>query len=255
MARMPAATWSPSPNHGGARRDYRWIVVHRTAGSFPGDLALLRRSGSNTGATFYVRRTGQIHQLHDTTSVPWTSRDANPRSVTIEFEGTASQGLTVAQEEAGARIFAFVHKTHGTALVAVKNPATQGGVSYHRHGAMFGLDWGRTACPGDQVVAQIPGMVARARAIVNPPPAPPKEPAVPQPKYDDFKSWYADWFGPVQSLIHWWTKIRPVEQTATAVQNQQLTELRTAVDALSTTAVSLAARVAALESQNGAPTS
>lgn len=100
-----------------------------------------------------------------------------------------------------------------------------------------------------------PSPVTFVKRLRTPPKPPPKEPPVPQPKYADFKSWYGDWFGPVQSLIHWWTKARQYELTATAVQNQQLTELRTAVDALSTTAVSLAARVAALESQNGAPTS
>lgn len=167
MARMPGATWSPSPNHGGRRIDFRWLIVHRTVGSFPGDLKTLRNAATQTGATFYVRKSGEIHQLHDTTDVPWTSKDANPRSVTIEFEAGANDALTPAQVEAGAEIAVFVHKAHGTPLVAVTNPAKQGGVSYHRHGAMFGLDWGRTACPGDKVVAQIPGLVARARQIVG----------------------------------------------------------------------------------------
>jgi hypothetical protein len=89
---------------------------------------------------------------------------------------------------------------------------------------------------------------AQTRALAfPPPPEPPKEPAVPQPKYDTFKDWYGDWFGPVQSLIHWWTKTRPVEQTANTARDQKLADLRDDVDAVSTNLEALEARVAALE--------
>lgn len=181
MPFMPGAVSTPSPNHGGSnikRVDYRWLIIHRTAGSYPSDLALLRRKGSNTGATFYVRRSGTICQLHDSASPPWTSKAANPRSITVECEGTATQGLTPAQAESVAKIAAWVNKTHKTALVVCRDPSKEGGVSYHRQGRTVGLDWGRTVCPGDQVVAQIPAIVSRAKVLASPPrPAPAPTPA------------------------------------------------------------------------------
>jgi hypothetical protein len=100
-----------------------------------------------------------------------------------------------------------------------------------------------------------PSPVAFVKRLRTPPKPPPKEPAVSQPKYDTFKDWYGDWFGPVQSLIHWWTKTRPVELTANTGRDQKLADLRDDVDAVSTNLESLEARVAALEPQNGAPKS
>lgn len=167
MARMPGATWTPTPNQSSGRRDYAWLNVHGTYGSYAGSLSWLRNPASNTSSTFLVSKTGHIDQLMDSTAVPWTNLDANPRSITVEFETLAGEPLTAEQLEAGAVIAEWVYRTHGTPLVVVTDPRSQHGVAYHGLGDRFGLNWGHPACPGPKIVAQIPAMVARARVIAG----------------------------------------------------------------------------------------
>lgn len=66
---------------------------------------------------------------------------------------------------------------------------------------------------------------------------PPKEPPMP---YDQFKPWYSRWGKNVQSLIYWFTTVRPREQAAEKTQAAELADLRADHEAL-------VARVAALE--------
>jgi hypothetical protein len=65
-------------------------------------------------------------------------------------------------------------------------------------------------------------------------------------KYPDFKTWYAPWGGHVQSLIHWFTQIRPRELAEEKAEEKSASVLRRDLDAVTKRVQTLETKVADL---------
>lgn len=161
---------------------------------------------------FYVRKDGTVEQYVDTDFRSGADLDGNDATISIETQGgvTSPQGepWTPEQVEALARLFAWAVQTHGIELRLAESShlgERSRGLSWHRLGvdgdfpALPDLRAGRLqrgggmrystargkVCPGDAKILQAPGILARARElldvepVVNPVAPPP--PAAPAP--------------------------------------------------------------------------
>lgn len=177
MALMPGAEWhGPVPWNSGdgdetpmepadAIDEYWWLVEHIADGYFMGTISWQRNRRSGVSSQFVTSRTGRIAQLVDTHDRAWTQRAGNPRAISVENEGFTGQALTPEQVTANARIFAWVHLTHGIPLQVTDTPARKG-LGHHSMGAETGANWGHDQCPGTRIKAQKPLIVRGALDIV-----------------------------------------------------------------------------------------
>lgn len=172
MGQMSGAEYKPlSGNHTSGGNNPRVVVVHTIEGSLMGADSWFRNSSSRVSAHFGVGKNGRIIQWVNTNDRAWANVGANSYSISIENEGTSSEGLTDAQIESNAKILAFAHVVHEVPLAYVKS-ATGSGLGYHSQFPAWSL--GGTGCPGPRKVAQLPKIMARAAEIVGgATPAPP----------------------------------------------------------------------------------
>lgn len=141
-------------------------------------------------AHFSVRADGYIWQHRDTKVQSAANYQGNPHVIAVETEdhgsafgswsGSNVPSWTPAQVEALAKIAVWVNKTHGIPLVPLPNSKRAStGIGFHRQGIDGNFPNGRVAggevwststgkvCPGDRRIAQIPGIIARAKQIVG----------------------------------------------------------------------------------------
>ena len=180
MARMPGAIWlgEHSPKRLMARYDI--VCVHTIVGYAPAH-----------AAHFSVKKDGTILQSRDTKYQSAANLDGNPRVIAIENED-AAQDIPLSPEQvvSNARIMAWAHQAHGVPLqLAPNSKPTSRGLAYHRQGidgnfggyrypgrVSGGEKWSSSfgkICPRDKRIAQVPEILSRAKAIVNPPEPPP----------------------------------------------------------------------------------
>ena len=147
------------------------VIVHIMAGTLSGTDSWFHNSQAQASAHFGVGRDGTIYQWVAINDTAWHAANANTSAVGIENEGQSGWTLTKAQIEANAQIFAWVHKQYpNVSLWMNTNPFTGSGLTYHGAG---GAAWGgHTSCPGQPIVNQLPLILARAKAIANPPKPP-----------------------------------------------------------------------------------
>lgn len=145
----------------------RWdgVVVHIAAGYYEGTISWQRNPDSNVSSHFVVSKTGKIAQMVDTSIAAWTQRDGNGEWLSIENEGFLPDRLTDAQVEANAKILAKAHQMHGVPLVVTNTPRSRG-LGHHSMGAENGINWGHPQCPGPNIKAQKPAIVALAKQFV-----------------------------------------------------------------------------------------
>ena len=182
MARMPGAVWRGEHSPKRPIRHYDIVCIHTIVGYAPAH-----------AAHFSTHADGTIDQSRDTAYQSAANLNGNPRIIAIENEdhGKAfnwSNGgvppLTDAQVDACARILAWAHTEHGIPLQLCPDskPGSRG-LAYHRQGidgnwsgyAYPGrVDGGEVwtehpgkICPGDARIAQLPLILARAKAIVE----------------------------------------------------------------------------------------
>lgn len=176
MARMPGAIWLGEHSPKRLMSRYDIVCVHTIVGYAPAH-----------AAHFSVKLDGTIQQSRDTKYRSAANLDGNHRVIAIENEDAARDiPLTPEQVVSNARILAWVHKTHGTPLqLAPNSKPTSRGLAYHRQGidgnfagyrypgrVPGGEHWSESfgkVCPRDKRIAQIPEILSRAKAIVNPP--------------------------------------------------------------------------------------
>lgn len=183
MARMPGAQWLGE--HSPRRKMDRWdlVCIHTIVGYAPAH-----------EAHFSVHADGDIDQSRDTAYRSAANLDGNHRIIAVENEdhgppfprwsGSNVPPLTEAQINANARILAFAHVEHGVPLqLAPDSQPRSRGLCYHRQGidgnfgsyryggrVSGGEVWTKSrgkVCPGDARIAQVPLILARAKAIVN----------------------------------------------------------------------------------------
>lgn len=176
---------------------YRGLLFHVavTEAAFPS-------YAPGTGAHLYTRKDGGIVQQIDTDFKGGHSYQGNKTLLGVETQGGVhdpnNEPWTAAQCEANAKVAAWAHVTRGIPLKLMENSRpTSTGIGYHRQGidgnfgpyrfkgrVSGGELWSHSfgkICPGDAKIAQIPGIIARARELVgaggaievsNPVPAP-----------------------------------------------------------------------------------
>jgi hypothetical protein len=162
------ATWrGPTVNQSGAMSEHRGLVVHIAEGSFEGTISWERNASARVSSHFVTAADGRIAQVVDTDVTAWTQIAGNGHWLSVENEGRTPNALTPAQCEAIARLLLRAHEAYGVPLQVTSSP-TGRGLGYH---SMGGTAWGHLACPGPAIIAQLPGIVARATQLAGGVPA------------------------------------------------------------------------------------
>ncbi|OKI00149.1 hypothetical protein A6A06_23575 [Streptomyces sp. CB02923] len=140
------------------------MVVHIMDGSLPGTDSWFRNPKAQASSHFGTGRDGALYQWVDTGSRAWAQAGGNRTWLSVENEGRGGDALTDAQISRCAEVLAWAHAKYGVPLQLTTS--TNGrGLGYH---GMGGNAWGgHTSCPGSRVVAQLPEILRRAKAIVG----------------------------------------------------------------------------------------
>lgn len=176
MARFSGAQWRPIyTNYSSGGNSPRLLIVHIMQGTLNGTDSWFRNPAAQVSAHFGVGKDGTVYQWVDTNDRAWHAMAANSYAVGVECEGYAGTELTGAQFRAVAEIFAWAHQVHPAVSAWLNTrPFTGSGLSWHGLG---GDAWGgHTGCPGQPIVDQLPGILATAQLILNPPKPPEPKP-------------------------------------------------------------------------------
>jgi hypothetical protein len=148
------------------------VVVHIAEGTYDGTISWQKIPTADVSSYFVNAKDGRRAQVVDTVDKAWTQVSGNSHWRGIEHEGYSGAPLTAAQCESLAREIAWLHQLDGFPLrMCTQDPRTvasqaDGGVTWHAAG---GDEWGgHYDCPGAPIIAQLPGVVARAQQIVRP---------------------------------------------------------------------------------------
>ncbi|MFD6477753.1 peptidoglycan-binding protein [Streptomyces anulatus] len=166
MAKYSGAQWRPIPINytKSGQSSVRGLVVHIMAGTLAGTDSWFRNPAARASSHFGTGKGGALYQWVDTANRAWAQANGNSAWLSIENEGRGGDALTSAQMDRIAEVFAWVHKTYGVPLQVAKSPSGRG-LGYH---AMGGASWGgHTSCPGSRIVAQLPEIVRRAKALAG----------------------------------------------------------------------------------------
>ena len=190
MARY--GTWRPLASNFASQprmAKYDLVILHTMVGSLSGTDAYFKRNGyGGSFSHFGVGHDGTTYQWQDTAYRSAANGAANPRSVTVETadvgtgfpqwntnDGGAVPAWTPAQVDELVDIVVWACRTHNIPcrLVTSSKPSERG-IGYHRLGvpgyAVAGGELWSSArgkvCPGNRRIAQIPGIVFRAAAIL-----------------------------------------------------------------------------------------
>ncbi|MFF3557315.1 peptidoglycan-binding protein [Streptomyces tsukubensis] len=166
MARFNGATWKPiTVNHTpGGQVAVRGVVIHIMDGTYAGTDAWFRNPEAEASSHFGTSRDGRLCQWVSTRDRAWAQAGGNRSWLSIENEGRGGDALTDAQLTRCAEVLAWAHKTYAVPLQVTSDPNSRG-LGFH---AMGGAAWGsHPSCPGSRVVAQLPEIVKRAKALVG----------------------------------------------------------------------------------------
>lgn len=168
MAHWSIAQWrGPTVNQGPAMSEWRGLVVHIAEGSYEGTISWQKNPDANVSSHFVVDYDGKIAQVVDDATTAWTQRAGNGHWLSVENAGFTPHPLTPAQVEANARLLAYGHKTRGWPLQIALDPNGYG-LGHHSMGCNWPSGaWGHCDCPGPNIIAQKPAIVARAQQIIN----------------------------------------------------------------------------------------
>ena len=173
------ATWvGPTANQSGAMQEVRGLVLHTAEGYYGGTISWQRNPDANVSSHFIVAGTrdaqygvadGKLAQMVDTDITAWTQRAGNGHWLSLECSGFGSRGdkLSAGQLEAAAQLLARAHTVYGVPMQIAHDP-TERGLGHHsmdREG--IDPEWGHDDCPGSNIIAQKPLIVARAIEITG----------------------------------------------------------------------------------------
>jgi len=166
------AEWrGPTVNHGGAMLEQRGLVIHIAEGGYEGTIAWQKNPTAQVSSHFVTDYDGKTGQVVDTDMTAWTQQAGNGHWLSVENAGFTPNGLTAAQCEAIAQLFARGHRQYGWPL-QLANGSSGRGLGHH---SMGGTAWGHLDCPGPAIIGQKPAILARAIQIVNGTPPPQEE--------------------------------------------------------------------------------
>lgn len=163
MAKFKSAAWVPVRNFTeDGQEKVLGLVVHIMAGYLEGSQSWFDNPRSQASSHFGTAKDGRLRQWVDTKDRAWAQGSGNRTYLSIENEGFGGDELTDKQIEQVAQVFAWVNRTYHVPLQLAKKVGDQG-LAYH---ALGGAAWGgHTSCPGAKIVAQLPKIVQRAKAI------------------------------------------------------------------------------------------
>ena len=165
---------------------YRGVVYHIAASEGASLFNYFNQPGNPT-SHFYVRYDGTVEQYVDTRYRAPAQLDGNPTLISIETQGGTAdtpnqpnscdqQQWTTSQREALAQITAWLHGINGMPLIPMTSSRSESrGVGYHRLGVdpyrvNGGERWSTAygkACPCEDRIMSIPGIITRAQAIAE----------------------------------------------------------------------------------------
>jgi N-acetyl-anhydromuramyl-L-alanine amidase AmpD len=179
MARLSSATWRPiSINYTSGGIAPRMVIVHIMVGTLTGTDGWFRNPAARVSAHFGTSKDGRLYQWVDTSNKAWHAMSANGFAIGVESEGSPPDKLTDKQLQRTAEVLAWAHKVHGIPLKLAKT-ASDSGLGWH---GMAGGVFGHPACPGANIVAQLPEIVRRAAVLAGE--KPPVTPPAPKPAND-----------------------------------------------------------------------
>lgn len=193
--RFPFAAWRPTSanfTRGGVVRPPNGLVLHIAQGSFNGTEQWERNPNAKVSSYAVVGKQGQIVQEVDLEDKAWTQAAGNEHWIGVEFEGFIPDSLTSAQITRAAQILAFLHTHYGVPLQSTDD-VNGHGLGYHSMGGHAWSPLGHT-CPGPNIVAQRPQIIAAAAKLVH---APTPEAKVP------------DQFAPALAIVSWTRFVHP----------------------------------------------
>jgi hypothetical protein len=168
------------------------ISLHTMVMSLPACDAMWRRTGYTASHShFGIGGNGECWQWQDTAYRAAANYNGNHHIISVETadrgvpfpdwninDGSAVPAWTPAQCETLAQLIAAMCKAHNIPceIIPDSKPGRRG-IGWHRLGVpgymvAGGEQWSTAqgkVCPGSRRIAQIPGIVARARQILNPP--------------------------------------------------------------------------------------
>jgi hypothetical protein len=195
MALYAGATWNPLASDWASQGIIigpKRVILHTMVGSLTGTDSYFRSDGyAGDESHFGVGYDGTTYQWQDTSRRADANVTANKDSISIETADTGTgfaawvgsdvPAWTAAQLTRLADLVAWCCVTHNIPCTLLPDSlAGRTGVGYHRLGidpwrVPDGEYWSShtgKVCPGDRRVAQIPGILTAANAIITPP-APP----------------------------------------------------------------------------------
>ncbi|MEU5974287.1 peptidoglycan-binding protein [Streptomyces sp. NPDC047315] len=187
MAKYSGAQWHPiTVNYTrSGQREVRGVVIHIMAGTLAGTDSWFRNPRAKASSHFGTGKNGAVYQWVDTADRAWAQAGGNSSWLSIENEGKGGDKLSENQLTRCAEILAWAHRKYGVPLTVATSP-TGRGLGWH---GMGGKAWGsHPDCPGPRIVAQLPTIVQRARALVDVKPKPPATQYAPFPGDRFFRS-------------------------------------------------------------------
>ena len=143
---------------------HQGIVLHIMQGSLAGTLSWFNNPHAQASSHFGCGKDGTLYQFVDTDNMAWTEVSGNPYWISVECEGFVPDSLTPQQIATIAKLYEWAEGLYHFGF-AITSSITGKGLGHH---AMGGAAWGGNLdCPGNNIIAQKPAIVAAAEAIRN----------------------------------------------------------------------------------------
>jgi len=189
VSRYPSATWKPITGTSRTAVQKDILCLHTAVGYLTSTWAYFNRSDVGVYSHFVVGGPwgtdagkgldGVVWQLADTDYRAAANLNGNYRIISVETADNAARPIqpwTPAQCEALSQLMADANRLDGSPLVAIPDSKPgRRGIAWHRLGCdPYRVDGGELwssspgkDCPTQARIDQIPGLIARARAIVS----------------------------------------------------------------------------------------
>ncbi len=189
MALYPNAIQKPLGKNTSPMASFDVLCLHTMVGYLKSTDAYFRTVGTfshfgiggNWGSDVAAGLDGVVYQWGDTAKRSAANLDGNPTVISVETADNAPASAadiaawTPKQQTAIVSLMVWAHKTHNIPLELIPDTKPgRKGIAYHRQGVNpwrvnGGVLWSSSTgkvCPGDRRIAQIPGLISRAKAIV-----------------------------------------------------------------------------------------
>lgn len=163
MAKFSGLISGTTPDRGknrGKDKKKTRIIVHHWAGTAGGDTALMKPKGQNSrgdvSASYILYSDGRLIGQVSEDLAPWTTGQADWGSITVETQNAANGGIWPIDQRAKnklAQLMADLSDRHGWGELKLGT-----NVRMHR-------EFNATACPGPDMVASLPAIVAKANKL------------------------------------------------------------------------------------------